>query len=879
MSQSTQSPSPMLESYQPKKIEGKLQQQWEQNQVFKAVHDASKEKFYCLSMFPYPSGRLHMGHVRNYTIGDVVSRYQRMQGKNVMQPMGWDAFGLPAENAAIKHKTAPAKWTKENVAYMKGQLKSLGFGYDWDREFATCDPEYYRWEQWFFTQLVEKDLAYKKVSAVNWCPNDKTVLANEQVIDGGCWRCDTPVVKKDIPQWFIRITAYAEELLNDLDQLDEWPEQVKAMQKNWIGRSEGVEMHFGLADSEETLKIYTTRPDTVMGVSYLAVAAGHPLAAQVALANGGNTDIQAFIEECKKTSTAEADIATIEKKGINTGIKAIHPITGDEIPVWIANFVLMEYGTGAVMAVPAHDQRDWEFATKYDLAINQVIAPKPKKKETESPAIDLSEGAYTEKGILVNSGEFNGLPTNKAFKSIAHWLEKNGKGEIKVNYRLRDWGVSRQRYWGSPIPMIQKQDGSSVVTPADMLPVELPTDVVMDGINSPIKNNPEFSDIELDGEPAFRETDTFDTFMESSWYYARYCTPKSHDQMLEPEEANYWLPVDQYIGGIEHAILHLLYARFFHKLLRDAGLVESDEPFKSLLCQGMVLADSYYYVTDNGAKEWVNPADVTIERDEKGGIARVTETATGRELVFSGMIKMSKSKNNGVDPQAAIDLYGADTVRLYTMFAAPPEQTLEWSDAGVQGAKKFLERLWRLSFELTSGEAETLTIDALDKGQKAARRKIHETIAKVSGDMGQRQTYNTAIAAIMELLNALNKLDKNNEQSRAVAREGVKAIILMLSPITPHIASELWTAFGHNDSVLDAQWPQVDEAALVKDSIEMVVQVNGKVRAKLELPANISKEDAEAVARADQNVIKFVGESTIRKVIVIPGKLVNIVAN
>lgn len=884
MPQSTNTTAPMLESYQPKQIEGKLQQHWEQNQVFKAVHDASKEKFYCLSMFPYPSGRLHMGHVRNYTIGDVVSRYQRMQGKNVMQPMGWDAFGLPAENAAIKHKTAPAKWTKENVAYMKTQLKSLGFGYDWDREFATCDPEYYRWEQWFFTQLVEKDMAYKKVSAVNWCPNDQTVLANEQVIDGCCWRCDSPVVKKEIPQWFIRITAYAEELLNDLDQLDEWPEQVKAMQKNWIGRSEGVEMRFslkesGIEGSEEELEIYTTRPDTVMGVSYVAVAAGHPLAAQAAAANGGNADIQAFIEECKKSSTAEADVATIEKKGVDTGIKAIHPVTGNEVPVWIANFVLMDYGTGAVMAVPAHDQRDWEFATKYDLDIKQVIAAKPKKGETESAPIDLSEGAYTEKGILVNSGEFDGLPTNKAFKTIAHWLETNGKGEIKVNYRLRDWGVSRQRYWGSPIPMIQKQDGTSVTTPADMLPVILPTDVVMDGINSPIKNNPEFSDIELNGEPAFRETDTFDTFMESSWYYARYCTPQSHDKMLEPEEANYWLPVDQYIGGIEHAILHLLYARFFHKLLRDAGLVESDEPFKSLLCQGMVLADAYYYTTENGAKEWVNPADVTTERDEKGGIARVTETATGRELTFSGMSKMSKSKNNGVDPQEAIDLYGADTVRLYTMFAAPPEQTLEWSDAGVQGAKKFLERLWRLSFELTSGETVALDLDALDKEDKAARRKIHETIAKVTTDMGQRQTYNTAIAAIMELLNTLNKLGKNNEQSRAVAREGVEAIVLMLSPITPHIANELWVAFGHTDSVLDAQWPEVDEAALVKDSIEMVVQVNGKVRAKLELPANVSKEDAEAIARADENVIKFVGESTIRKVIVIPGKLVNIVAN
>jgi leucyl-tRNA synthetase len=866
----------MQESYKPQDIEGKVQQHWETNQVFKAVHDANKEKFYCLSMFPYPSGRLHMGHVRNYTIGDVVSRYQRMQGKNVMQPMGWDAFGLPAENAAIKHQVAPAKWTKENIAYMKNQLKSLGFGYDWDREFATCDPEYYRWEQWFFTQLVEKDLAYKKVSAVNWCPNDQTVLANEQVIDGCCWRCDSQVVKKEIPQWFIRITAYAEELLNDLDQLEGWPEQVKAMQRNWIGRSEGVQMHFGLSGSDETLEIYTTRPDTVMGVSYVAVAAGHPLAEQAAQ---GNADIQAFVEECKKTSTAEADMATIEKKGVDTGLKAIHPITGKEVPIWIANFVLMDYGTGAVMAVPAHDQRDWEFATKYGLEINQVIAPKPAKGETESPSIDLSEGAYVEKGVLVNSGEFDGLPSNKAFKTIAHWLEKNGKGEIKVNYRLRDWGVSRQRYWGSPIPMIHTEAGESVPTPADMLPVELPTEVVMDGVNSPIKNNPEFENIELNGQPAFRETDTFDTFMESSWYYARYCTPNSDDQMLEPQEANYWLPVDQYIGGIEHAILHLLYARFFHKLLRDAGLVESDEPFKSLLCQGMVLADAFYYTNNKGGKEWVNPADVDIVRNDKGGIAGATEKATGKELQFAGMSKMSKSKNNGVDPQAAIELYGADTVRLYTMFAAPPEQTLEWSDAGVQGAKKFLERLWRLSFELVNSDKAELNLEALTKDQKAARRKIHETIAKVSDDMGSRQTYNTAIAAIMELQNTLTKLDKADEQNRAVALEGVTAIVLMLAPITPHIATELWAAFGNTDSVLDAAWPQVDEAALVKDSIEMVVQVNGKVRAKLELPANVSKEEAEAAAKADANVQKFTDGQTIRKVIVVPGKLVNIVAN
>ncbi|MAG43571.1 MAG: leucine--tRNA ligase, partial [Oceanospirillaceae bacterium] len=574
----------MQETYQPQAIESAVQSHWEENQVFKAVVDSNKEKFYCLSMFPYPSGRLHMGHVRNYTIGDVISRYQRMQGKNVMQPMGWDAFGLPAENAAIKHQVAPAKWTKENIAYMKGQLKSLGFGYDWDRELATCDPEYYRWEQWFFTTLIDKGLAYKKVSAVNWCPNDQTVLANEQVIDGCCWRCDTVVERKEIPQWFIRITDYAEELLNDLDQLDGWPDQVKAMQRNWIGKSRGIQMAFGLKDRADSLEIYTTRPDTLMGVSYVAVAAGHPLAKEAA---ENNPELAAFIDECSKSGTAEADVATAEKKGMETGFTAIHPISGKEVPVWVANFVLMEFGTGAVMAVPAHDQRDWEFATKYGIEIQQVIEP------ANGEEIDLSKEAFTEKGTLINSGEFDGLGFESAFDAIAEKLKSEGKGEIKVNYRLRDWGVSRQRYWGAPIPVIRTQDGDTVPAPESHQPVILPTDVVMDGVNSPIKNNPEFENIELDGQPAFRETDTFDTFMESSWYYARYCSPQDDTQMLDPKEANYWLPVDQYIGGIEHAILHLLYARFFHKLLRDAGLVNCDEPFKNLLTQGMVLAEAF----------------------------------------------------------------------------------------------------------------------------------------------------------------------------------------------------------------------------------------------------------------------------------------------
>lgn len=859
----------MQETYQPQAIESAVQSHWEENQVYKAVVDSNKEKFYCLSMFPYPSGRLHMGHVRNYTIGDVISRYQRMQGKNVMQPMGWDAFGLPAENAAIKHQVAPAKWTKENIAYMKGQLKSLGFGYDWDRELATCDPEYYRWEQWFFTTLIDKGLAYKKVSAVNWCPNDQTVLANEQVIDGCCWRCDTVVERKEIPQWFIRITDYAEELLNDLDQLDGWPDQVKAMQRNWIGKSRGIQMTFGLKDRKDNLEIYTTRPDTLMGVSYVAVAAGHPLAKEAA---ENNADLAAFIDECSKSGTAEADVATAEKKGMETGFTAIHPISGKEVPVWVANFVLMEFGTGAVMAVPAHDQRDWEFATKYGIEIQQVIEP------ANGEEIDLAKEAFTEKGTLVNSGEFDGLSFESAFDAIAEKLKSEGKGEIKVNYRLRDWGVSRQRYWGAPIPVIRTQDGDTVPAPESHQPVILPTDVVMDGVNSPIKNNPEFENIELDGQPAFRETDTFDTFMESSWYYARYCSPQDDTQMLDPKEANYWLPVDQYIGGIEHAILHLLYARFFHKLLRDAGLVNCDEPFKNLLTQGMVLAEAFSYTTENGAKEWVNPLDVTVERDEKGRVTGAKRTEDGLELTAAGMSKMSKSKNNGVDPQEAIKQYGADTVRLYTMFAAPPEQTLEWSDSGVQGAQRFLQRVWRLSYELLQ-QADRGDLGQLNKDEKDARRKVHETIQKVSDDVGRRYSFNTGIAAVMELINTLQKQKLDSAGARAVVAEGLDAVVRMLSPIAPHIAQSLWEAFGNDGLVLDAPWPVVDKKALEKDSILLIVQVNGKVRAKLEAPATASKDELEAMAMADDSVKAQIDGKTVRKVIVVPGKLVNIVAN
>ncbi len=815
----------MEEQYNPHKIESEAQQFWEKNECFKAVHDASKEKFYCLSMFPYPSGRLHMGHVRNYTIGDVVSRYQKMLGKNVLQPMGWDAFGLPAENAAIKHGVAPAKWTYENVEYMKGQLKRLGFGYDWDREVATCRPEYYKWEQWFFTELYKKGLVYKKTSAVNWCPNDQTVLANEQVIEGCCWRCDTVVEKKEIPQWFVKITDYAEELLNDLDQLDGWPDQVKAMQRNWIGRSEGVEMTFGVKDSDQTIEIYTTRPDTVMGVTYVAVAAQHPLALEAAK---NNDELAAFIEECKQQTTAEADMATMEKKGVATGITAIHPITGDEVPVWAANFVLMDYGSGAVMSVPGHDQRDYEFAKAYGLDIKQVITA------ADGSDVSLDEDAYTEKGILINSGEFDGLNFQDAFNNIAAFLEAQGKGKKTVNYRLRDWGVSRQRYWGSPIPMMYDEQGNEIPVPLDQLPVKLPEDVEMDGVQSPIKADPEWAKTEFNGQPAFRETDTFDTFMESSWYYARYCSATNSEQMLD-EEANYWLPVDQYIGGIEHAILHLLYSRFFHKLLRDAGMVDSDEPFKRLLCQGMVNKDGS---------------------------------------------KMSKSKGNTVDPQEMIEQYGADTVRLFMMFTAPPEQTLEWNDAGVEGAHRFIKRLWKaVHSHIQSGSAPTLDTSSLTKEQQDLRRKTHETIQKVTDDMGRRQTFNTAIAAVMELTNSITRFDVITDQDRASVQEALEACVLLLSPIIPHVTHEMWSALGHESTVMEEAWPEFDESALVKSVIEVVVQVNGKVRAKIEVSPDAAKEDVEALALADEHVQKFTDGKTVRKVIVVPGKLVNIVAN
>lgn len=861
----------MKDVYTPSEVEQIAQSYWDTHKCFDVTEDPSKEKFYCLAMFPYPSGRLHMGHVRNYTISDVIARYQRMLGKNVLHPMGWDAFGLPAENAAIKHNTAPAKWTYSNTDYMRKQLKALGFGLDWSREITTCKPEYYRWEQWFFTRLYEKGLAYKKVSAVNWCPKDQTVLANEQVEDGCCWRCDTPVERKEIPQWFIRITDYAEELLNDLDKLPNWPEQVKTMQRNWIGKSRGVAMRFDLATpvaEHHSFEVYTTRPDTLMGVTYVSLAAQHPIALALA---ANNPELQAFIAACKVQSAAEADMANMEKKGIDTGLKAKHPITGDEVAVWVANYVLMDYGTGAVMAVPAHDQRDFEFALKYHLPIQQVIAP------MSGEAIDLNTAAFVDKGVLVNSGEYDGLHFEAAFEAIAQTLTTANKGRVTTNYRLRDWGVSRQRYWGAPIPIFNLANGGEIPVPMDRLPMLLPEDVVMDGVQSPIKADPDWAKDTIDGQAVLRETDTFDTFMESSWYYARYTCPDA-EAMLDPVKANYWLPVDQYVGGIEHAILHLLYARFFHKLMRDEGLLECDEPFERLLCQGMVNAESFF-LKDGSHTDWIAPELVDIERDDKGKMVRATHRETGVELSSGGVIKMSKSKNNGVDPEAVIQSYGADTVRLFTMFAAPPEQSLEWTDSGVEGSFRFLKRLWKtVSNHLEAGTPGALDPAALDEQQQSLRRKIHETIQKVSDDFGRRQTFNTAIAAVMELLNESNKLaDRSTPSGLAVEREVLDSAVLMLAPIVPHICHSLWQLLGHTDDILSAPWPHLDETALTRSSLTYVVQVNGKVRGKFEAPVDASKDQVEQLALSEENVLRFIEGKMIVKVIVVPNKLVNIV--
>lgn len=870
----------MKQDYNPQQIEVAVQQQWEKNAVFKAVEDTSREKFYCLSMFPYPSGKLHMGHVRNYTIGDVVSRYQRMLGKNVLQPMGWDAFGLPAENAAIQNKVAPAKWTDENIASMREQLKRLGYGYDWDRELATCKPDYYKWEQWFFTKLYEKGLVYKKEAEVNWDPVDQTVLANEQVIDGRGWRSGALVEKRKIPQWFLKITDYAEELLSSLDELEEWPDAVRTMQRNWIGKSEGVDAVFKVEDNDD-LVVFTTRPDTIVGVTYLAVAAGHPLALQQA---EKNADVAAFIDECKQASTAEADLETMEKKGIALGVNAIHPVTGESVPVWCANFVLMGYGTGAVMAVPAHDQRDYEFASKYDIEIKPVIYP------ADGSELDVSKQAYVDYGVLKNSGEFDGLESELAKRAVIDWLVAKGLGTSQINYRLRDWGVSRQRYWGCPIPMINTKEGETI--PATEFPVELPTDVEMDGVGSPIKKMPSFIETvnPQNGEPAERETDTFDTFFESSWYYARFCCPNLEEAMLDGR-ANYWLPVDQYVGGIEHAVLHLLYARFFHKLMRDIGMIDSNEPFKRLLTQGMVIAETYYREEadgeQRGKKEFFNPADVDVEKDDKGAITGAILKADGKPVIVGGIEKMSKSKNNGVDPQSMIDKYGADTVRLFIMFAAPPEQSLEWSDDAIAGSSRFLRRVWSLfhKHQHILSEHRLKANNGFKTDNKALqefRLVVHQIVQRIQRDFDKLQ-FNTVIAAAMELTNAIEKTDwdslikQEGEESSVVLAEACHVIVKALAPIAPHITEQLWQQFGTDEALLDSAWLQVDEAALVKDEITYVVQVNGKLRSKVEVSASTSKQDIETMALADENVQKFTEGSTIRKVIVVPNKLVNIV--
>jgi len=833
----------MNDTYNPDEVEQKAQRYWEEQDSYRATENSGQEKFYCLSMFPYPSGRLHMGHVRNYTIGDVIARYQRMRGKNVLQPMGWDAFGLPAENAAIQNQVPPAKWTYENIRYMRDQLKRLGFGYDWERELATCHPGYYRWEQWLFTRLFRKGLAYKKVAPVNWCPNDRTVLANEQVVDGRCWRCDTVVERKEIPQWFMKITAYADELLDSLDGLTGWPEQVRTMQRNWIGRSQGVEVHFGLKDSEQPLRVFTTRPDTIMGVTYVAVAPEHPLATQAA---GQDPELLAFIQECRHMATSEAALELLEKKGMDTGLKAIHPVSGATLPIFVANFVLLTYGEGAVMAVPAHDQRDWEFAQKYSLPITQVIEP------ADGEPADLTRAAFVEKGVCVNSGLFNGMEFDQAFDAIADHLAKEGKGSRQMNYRLRDWGVSRQRYWGAPIPIINCPHCGAVPVPDEDLPVVLPENVALDEVGSPLKRMPEFYETRCPScaGPAERETDTFDTFMESSWYYTRFASGNSDSAMVE-NDAQYWLPVDQYVGGIEHAILHLLYARFYHKLLRDEGLVECDEPFANLLTQGMVLKDGS---------------------------------------------KMSKSKGNTVDPQQLIDQYGADTVRLFTMFASPPEQSLEWSDEGVSGAHRFLKKMWNLGNrpeyglpELSDQESRRRFLDSFDwsqlnEGMRKARSEIHGLLKQASYDVGRYQ-FNTVVAAGMKMVNALSQLPKQdvlNQECRgnvATLFEAVDILARILSPIVPHIAHGLWpkVAVGEEQAIIDSPWPEPDAAALVQDVVELVVQVNGKVRGKISVATGSSRETIEATARQDPNAQRHLEGKDVKKLIVVPDKLVNFV--
>jgi leucyl-tRNA synthetase len=878
----------MHELYQPREIEAAAQTFWDQQKSFEVSEQPGKDNFYCLAMFPYPSGKLHMGHVRNYTIGDVIARYQRMLGKNVLQPMGWDAFGMPAENAAMKNNVAPAKWTYENIAYMKTQLKSLGLAVDWSREITTCKPDYYRWEQWLFTRLFQKGVIYRKNGNVNWDPVDQTVLANEQVIDGRGWRSGALIEKREIPMYYFKITAYAEELLSSLDDLDGWPEQVKTMQRNWIGKSRGMEVSFPYdLDSigqTGTMKVFTTRPDTLLGATYVAVAAEHPLAAIALeqLPTEKAVELRAFIEQCKRGGVAEADIATQEKQGLPTGLFVLHPLTGEKLPVWVANYVLMHYGDGAVMAVPAHDERDFEFAHKYGLPIKTVIRTRA-GDATPAPW----QAAYGEHGQVINSGAFDGLDFPGAFDAMEIALLKKQLGQARTQYRLRDWGISRQRYWGCPIPIIHCEHCGDVPVPEDHLPVILPEDVVPDGAGSPLARLPDFYECSCPtcGAPAKRETDTMDTFVESSWYFARYTSPNYSKGMLDPAAANHWLPVDQYIGGIEHAILHLLYARFFHKLMRDEGLLDSNEPFKNLLTQGMVIAETYYRLEANGAKSWFNPTEVELVRDAKAKVIAATLRADGLPVEIGGIEKMSKSKNNGVDPQSMIDVYGADTCRLFMMFAAPPEMSLEWSDTGVEGSHRFLRRVWRLAQAHVNAGLPSVSrlsaeqIAALGDSHKELRRAIHLAIKQASHDVGQQHKFNTAIAAVMTLMNVLEKAAQVSNLDRALLHEGLETVVLLLAPITPHISHELWQALGHKGAIIDAAWPTLDESALVQDHLTLVIQVNGKLRGQLEMPANASRETIEAAARSHESTLRFTEGLTIRKVIVVPGKLINIVAN
>ena len=809
-------------TYEPEKLEREIQQFWNENEMFSVTEDPEKEKFFCLSMFPYPSGSIHMGHVRNYTIGDTISRFQRMLGKNVMQPMGWDAFGLPAENAAIKNKVSPSDWTEQNISSMKLQFQRMGFAYDWKREFATCSPDYYQWEQWFFLQLLEKGLVYQEEAEVNWDPVDETVLANEQVIDGKGWRSGAEVEKRRLKQWFLKITDYAEELLEGTEKLDGWPEQVKTMQKNWIGKSEGMEFTFKVKNTEESVEVYTTRPDTIMGVSFLALSTNHTLAIN---ASELDSNIKQFIEDQKKTKVAEADLAKQEKLGVDTGLNAIHPFTGEELPVWIGNFVLSEYGSGALMAVPAHDQRDYEFAKKYNLLIKQVIK--------DSKDDDINEAAILEKNTLINSKEFDGLDFSEAFKAIELKSEQLGCGFRKVNYRLRDWGVSRQRYWGAPIPILKNSNNDTF--PAKELPVKLPTDVKFSGVSSPLALLNDFIETKQDGQDLKRETDTFDTFFESSWYYARFASFDSKNSMLD-ERAKYWLPVDQYVGGIEHAVLHLLYSRFFFRCLRDLGLVEGDEPFDNLLCQGMVLKDGS---------------------------------------------KMSKSKGNTVDPEGLISKYGADTVRLFVMFAAPPDQSLEWSDQGVQGSFRFLNRIWNLTQEhIDIGIPEKLEFDNNNKEALSLRIKTHQTLNKVKDDYERRHAFNTAIASVMELSNKIPKQFITNNSSlseRSAAHEAIMNIIIMLAPITPHLSQHLWWELGKDTPIIDHIWPEADPELLIEETVEIAVQINGKLRATVNLDPNADQKTFENKALADINVQKYLEDKKIKKIIFVPGRLINIV--